>query len=222
MPGARARMLSGLMAVLFLSMALPGCLSLVVGREMMEGARGPPEVRDVTDSLDLSHVWQSDGTNVDAYHEIKTGHVRIDPTVETVIINFQVSMGGDDLDDVAEDVLERLAEAGVSEVQLAQRYVEVWLYPCDETGENCDDAIFHERTNNSLNQTRLELDAHELPRFGKWRLVAEGQGVDTTVVPLVGDLVGWQDAWTLRVSVIRPCLSFPEDPETCTATIEFA
>ena len=56
--------MSAVMALLFVSMALPGCLSLVVGREMMESARGYPQVREISTPYDLSHTFVIDGTAV--------------------------------------------------------------------------------------------------------------------------------------------------------------
>ena len=57
MSNLRKRTMSAVMALLFVSMALPGCLSLALCREMMEGARGPPTVSNMATYDDLSHTF---------------------------------------------------------------------------------------------------------------------------------------------------------------------
>ena len=56
--------MSTIIALLFVSMAMPGCISLVLGREMMEGVRGEPEVREMSTPYDLSHTFIVDGSDV--------------------------------------------------------------------------------------------------------------------------------------------------------------
>ena len=64
MSGLRKRTMSAIMAVLFVSLAMPGCLSLVLGREMMESARGLPRVEEKLTPYDLSHTFVIDGTEL--------------------------------------------------------------------------------------------------------------------------------------------------------------
>ncbi|MEE2811915.1 MAG: hypothetical protein VX627_02660 [Candidatus Thermoplasmatota archaeon] len=215
----RKRSLSAMMALLFVSMAMPGCLSMVIGRELLEGARDPVTISDVSHSYDLSHVWQNQ-TAVDEYRESKMVTIPIDHTVEQIIINFQASIYYDDIttNENVQQVLDMLQDAGIEEAQLAERYVEVWLYPCDSAGIECGEAIYHEYTEKTYPQNRTTINADENPfSEGTWRLEAVGQGVDATIVPVFG----FQDSWTLRVSVIRPCVVFPESPDDCTPTVEF-
>ena len=84
----RKRTLSAIMTLLFISLAMPGCLSLVIGREMMESTRGKPNIEQVDSAYDLSHTWQNI-TDPDDFHEIKTILIPIDHTVQEVIVNFQ-------------------------------------------------------------------------------------------------------------------------------------
>ncbi|MDP6906434.1 MAG: hypothetical protein QF440_03350 [Candidatus Thalassarchaeaceae archaeon] len=213
----RRQTISATLALLFVSMALPGCLSLVIGRELMEGARGMPETKPKYTSYDLSHTWQN-STELDDYQESKTQLIPIDHTVQEILIQFQVSIRNDDIDDLAEPILEALNDAGITQTNLAQRYVEVWLYPC-EVMDDCD-YIYHERTNGSFEQTQTKFTTDNTTfKESTWRLVVEGQGVDASSVPFVG----FQDSWLLILSVKRPCVEFPEssgDEDECIPKVD--
>ena len=50
------------MVVMFLTMSLPGCLSLAYGREIMEGVREEPKIDEDWRVYDLSHTFVIDGT----------------------------------------------------------------------------------------------------------------------------------------------------------------
>ena len=197
------------MALLFVSMALPGCLSLVLGREMMEGARGAPTVSNTAIPYDLSLTFvinTSDSNFVTQVTENKYAQIPIDHTVQIIIINFETNMRNEDL----------------IPDEFDEREVHVRLLWCDDSGANCDesDPIYEVLANNgSYPQTRTELDRLD-PKFkdGLWELTVEGRGVGwNTGVSIIDS----QDSWSLRVTVIRPCLTFPETPDVCTPTIEF-
>ena len=201
--------MSAIMALLFVSMALPGCLSLVLGREMMEGARGAPTVSNTAIPYDLSHTFvinTSDSNFVSQVTEDKYAQIPIDHTVQMIIINFETNMRNEDL------ILDEIDE----------REVHVRLLWCDDSGANCDesDPIYEVMADNgSYPQTRTELDRLD-PKFrdGLWELTVEGRGIGwNTGVSIIDS----QDSWSLRVTVIRPCLTFPETPDVCTPTIEF-
>ena len=205
MTGLRRQTMSAVMALLFVSMAMPGCLSLVLGREMMESARGFPEVREMSTPYDLSHTFVIDGTEVlpTQVQKPMTEQIPIDHTVNEIIINFQTSVN---------------YYTGDSD----PRYVHVELLWCDDNGANCDQAnpIYEVMADNgSYPQTRTEL-ARNLNPFedGLWRLTVDGRGTGTNTG--VG-VIDFQDSWVLRITVIRPCLAFPESPEECTPTIDF-
>jgi len=204
----RKRTMSAIMALLFVSMSLPGCLSLVIGREMMEGARGAPTVSSTPTSYDLSHTFvinTSDPNLVTQVVEDKYAQIPIDYTVQNIIIIFETNMKNEDL----------------IPDELDERRVEVRLVWCDENGANCDDSdpIYHVMADDgSYPQTRTELDRSD-PKFedGLWELTVEGRGIGwNTGVSIVDS----QDSWSLRVTVMRPCLTFPETPDICTPTIE--
>ena len=206
MPVLRSqKTMSAVMALLFVSLAMPGCLSLVVGREMMESTRGFPEVREMSLPYDLSHTFIIDGSEglPTILPKQLTEQIPIDHTVQEIIINFQTTVN---------------YYTGDSD----QRYVEVALLSCDDTGANCDSSnpIYEVMADNgSYPQTRTELNCNLNPcDTGLWRLTVEGRGMGTDTG--VG-LLDFQDSWVLRVTVIRPCLSFPESPEECTPTVDF-
>ena len=118
---SRQKTMSAIIALLFVSMAMPGCLSLVIGREMIEGVRKAPEVREMPTPFDLSHTFVIDGTEVlpTQVQKTITEQIPIDHTVQEIIINFQTSVN---------------YYAGDSD----QRYVHVELLWCDDSGANCD------------------------------------------------------------------------------------
>ena len=85
MPALRSqKTMSAVMALLFISMAMPGCLSLVVGREMMESVRGLPEVREMGTLTDLSHTFVIDGSEglPTIFPKQLTEQIPIDHTVQ--------------------------------------------------------------------------------------------------------------------------------------------
>ena len=104
------------MALLFISMAMPGCLSLVVGREMMESVRGLPDVREMGTKTDLSHTFVIDGSEglPTILPKQLTEQIPIDHTVQEIIINFRTNVN---------------YYTGESD----QRYVHVELLWCDDT-----------------------------------------------------------------------------------------
>ena len=201
--------MSAVMAVLFVSMAMPGCLSLVLGREMMESARGFPEVQEKPTLYDLSHTFVIDGTELLPTQSQKTlfEPIPIDDTVQEVIIYFETSVNY------------FLGDADI-------RYVHVELLWCEDDGAgnpvNCDQSnpIYEVMADNgSYEPERTELDRNVNPfESGIWSLTVDGRGTGwNTGVTIVDE----QDSWILGVTVVRPCLAFPENPDVCTPTIEF-
>ena len=193
---SRQKTMSAIIALLFVSMAMPGCLSLVIGREMIEGVRKAPEVREMPTPFDLSHTFVIDGTEVlpTQVQKTITEQIPIDHTVQEIIINFQTSVN---------------YYAGDSD----QRYVHVELLWCDDSGANCDtsDPVYEVMADNgSYPQTRTELDCNLNPcERGLWRMTVDGRGMGTDTG--VG-LLDFQDSWVLRTTEIRPCLLFHEEP----------
>lgn len=205
------------MTLLILSLAMPGCLSLVIGREMMESTRGKPNIAQVDSAYDLSHTWQNI-TDPDDFHEIKTILIPIDYTVQEVIVNFQASIRNNVNNTATETIWDLAEQFGFAKQDLGQRYVEVNLYPCEEPN-GCEVIYYQFYENSEQNRTTFpNADYPFLEGFqeGKWRLAVEGQGIDASAVPGVG----WQDSWTLWVTVLRPCVEFPESPEDCTPTVD--
>ncbi len=205
MGGIYNRSICAVMAVLFLSMSMSGCLSLVLGREIMEGVRGEPEIKDEWTPYDLSHsfvVDESGGNPLEQIQETKTEQIKIDETVSKIIIVFKTSVN---------------YHVGDSD----QRYVHVELLWCDDLGSNCDTANpIYERMadNGSYSQETFELN-REIDQFedGLWRLTIEGRGAGTSTGISTLD---FEDSWLLLVRVARPCLEFPESKPECTPLVD--
>lgn len=203
MGGLYKRSICAVMTVLFLTMSLPGCLSLVYGREIMEGVRGEPEIDEDWRVYDLSHTFVLEGA--DAFSQIqesKTEQIEIDETVSEVVIIFKTSVN---------------YHLGESD----QRYVSVQLLWCDEFGSNCDTSnpIYEVMADNgSYPQETVEID-RDITQFddGMWLLTVDGRGGGTNTGISTLD---FEDSWLLRVRVVRPCLQFPESPTECTPLID--
>ena len=203
MSGLYKRSICAVMTVLFLTMSLPGCLSLVYGREIMEGVRGEPEIDEDWRVYDLSHTFVLEGA--DAFSQIqesKTEQIEIDETVSEVVIIFKTSVN---------------YHLGESD----QRYVSVELIWCDEFGSNCDTSnpIYEVMADNgSYPQETIEID-RDITQFddGMWLLTVDGRGGGTNTGISTLD---FEDSWLLRVRVVRPCLQFPESPTECTPLID--
>ena len=203
MSGLYKRSICAAMTVLFLTMSLPGCLSLVYGREIMEGVRGEPEIDEDWRVYDLSHTFVLEGA--DAFSQIqesKTEQIEIDETVSEVVIIFKTSVN---------------YHLGESD----QRYVSVELLWCDEFGSNCDTSnpIYEVMADNgSYPQETIEID-RDITQFndGMWLLTVDGRGGGTNTGISTLD---FEDSWLLRVRVVRPCLQFPESPTECTPLID--
>ena len=203
MSGLYKRSICAVMTVLFLTMSLPGCLSLVYGREIMEGVRGEPKIDEDWRVYDLSHTFVLEGA--DAFSQIqesKTEQIEIDETVSEVVIIFKTSVN---------------YHLGESD----QRYVSVQLIWCDEFGSNCDTSnpIYEVMADNgSYPQETIEID-RDITQFedGMWLLSVDGRGGGTNTGISTLD---FEDSWLLRVRVVRPCLQFPESPTECTPLID--
>ena len=203
MGGLYKRSICTVMTVLLLTMSLPGCLSLVYGREIMEGVRGEPEIDEDWRVYDLSHTFVLEGA--DAFSQIqesKTEQIEIDETVSEVVIIFKTSVN---------------YHLGESD----QRYVSVQLLWCDEFGSNCDTSnpIYEVMADNgSYPQETVEID-RDITQFddGMWLLTVDGRGGGTNTGISTLD---FEDSWLLRVRVVRPCLQFPESPTECTPLID--
>ncbi len=203
MSGLYKRSICAVMTVLFLTMSLPGCLSLVYGREIMEGVRGEPKIDEDWRVYDLSHTFVLEGA--DAFSQIqetKTEQIEIDETVSEVVIIFKTSVN---------------YHLGDSD----QRYVSVQLLWCDEFGSNCDTSnpIYEVMADNgSYPQETIEID-RDITQFedGMWLLSVDGRGGGTNTGISTLD---FEDSWLLRVRVVRPCLQFPESPTECTPLID--
>ena len=153
MPNLRKRTLSAIMTLLFISLAMPGCISLVIGREMMESTRGKPNIEQVDSPYDLSHTWQNI-TEADDYHEQKSILIPIDHTVQEVIVNFQTSIPNNVNNSFTQEIWDLAEEFGITKQDLGQRYVEVQLFPCEEVG-GCEAIYYHFHENSKANNSKF-------------------------------------------------------------------
>ena len=199
--GKRRAWLALLSATLMLSISLSGCLTLVVGREIMEGARGTPTIEDTSMAYDLSHEFTS--TEFSAIAHGNQTVIPIDETVSEVIVHFGVQLSYDDVGGV-----------GLENFTAGQRYVEAWLYPPGESPNG--NPWWHERTEEDFAQNRSRW-ADQQFESGDWLLEVDamGYGVDAPI-----DSLSFHDTFELRVTVIRPCVIFPETPDVCTPQVE--
>jgi hypothetical protein len=205
--GHNRRAICAILALLFISIPMSGCLSLVAGREMMEGARGEPMVEETSTDFVLNHDFIVDGTGLpfDQVQHSMTDQILIDRTVSEILIVFKVNFNFDDI--IPEEV--------------DFREVDVRLLWCDDDGLNCDesDPIFSQTETDSW-EGSIEIKRDETSAFqdGLWRLQVTGTGAGSNT-GISGEV---QDGWRLTATVFRPCLSFPESPEECTPTIDLA
>ena len=135
-----------------------------------------------------------------------------------MIVNFQTSIRNDVNNSITDEFWAFLADFGFMKEDLGQRYVKVWLYPC-EVVDACEAIYYQHYEGIEGNRTVFPNPDYPFPEgFGNenWRLEVEGQGVDASAVPGVG----WQDSWSLFVTVLRPCVVFPESPDDCTPTVD--
>jgi hypothetical protein len=203
--GLYNRSICALMTILFLTISLPGCLSLVYGREIMEGVRGEPKIDEDWSVYDLSHTFVLEGAEAfSQIQETKTEQIEIDETVSEIVIIFKTTV----------NFQEFFGDAD-------QRYVHVELLWCDEFGSNCDtDNPIYEvmADNGSYDQETVEID-RDIDQFddGMWLLTVDGRGAGSNTGVSTLD---FEDSWLLRVRVVRPCLQFPESPTDCTPLID--
>ena len=205
--GHNRRAICAILVLLFFSIPMSGCLSLVAGREMMEGARGLPEVRASSTSYILDHDFVIDGTALpfaQAQHSM-TEQIPVDYTVSEILIVYKVNIQADTL--IPEEI--------------DFRKVEIILIWCDDDGLNCDEDVpLYSQTFYDGEEDQVSIDRDETSfDDGLWRLQVTGTGIGTDTDTIPGEQ---RDGWRLTATVFRPCLSFPESPEECTPTIDLA
>lgn len=198
---ARKTWLALIVGLLMVSIPMSGCLSLVVGREIMEGARGTPSIEETSSTYDLSHLFTS--TELAAISHENQTVIPIDDTVSEIIVHFGVQLSYDDVGGI-----------GLENFTAGQRYVEAWLYPPGEAPSG--NPWWHERTEEDFAQNRTRW-ADQQFESGDWLLQVDsmGYGVDAPI-----DSLSFHDTFELRVTVIRPCVIFPENPDACIPLVE--
>ena len=183
-----------------MSVSLSGCLSLVIGRELMEGARDEPEITDVAEQHFLAYTFTTNA--IDTYQHSNQTNISIDHTVSDIIITFRVQMDAD-------SILGPL-NINVSQWTGDERYVEAWLYEPDGS------EWWNMRTEDdmALNRTEYESPPLTFPS-GEWNLVVDSRGFGWQT-----DLMEAHDSYELTVTIIKPCVTFGESPDICIPLVD--
>jgi len=188
-----------LILMLLLSSSLSGCIGLVASRELMEWTRGVPTTEDKIVPYAFNHTF--DSTEIEAIiHNPPPKEIQFDPEVKEIRIFFRVVMdfseiGGIDTNNLTSTV----------------RYVHARLW---EPGadKNIDEPFWQD---NATSDRYPPLKRFYPPfEAGIWELEVEAQGYGLTT-PV--DQISFHDEFEVSVSVVRPCILFPEraNPEDC-------
>jgi hypothetical protein len=188
------------LAVILLSMStFSGCIGLVVSRELMERVRGVPETQEAVVVYGFDHVFDSIDPADIIFHP-PPHQIRIDSEVKEIQIFFRVQM------DFSE-----IAGFETGNLTSTVRYVHAMLWE-PGANKNTDTPYWEE---NATTDRYPPLQRFSPPfELGVWELEvdAQGYGWDTFV-----DQASFHDEFEVSVSVIRPCIEFPEraDPDEC-------
>ncbi len=188
------------LAAILLSMSLfSGCIGLVASRELMEWNRGVPETKDEVVVFGFDRVFDSTDPADIIFHP-QPHQIRIDSEVKEIQVFFRVQM------DFSE-----IAGVETSNLTSTVRYVHAMLWE-PGANKNTDTPYWEE---NATTDRYPPLQRFSPPfEFGVWELEvdAQGYGLDTPI-----DQISFHDEFEVSVSVIRPCIEFPEraDPDEC-------
>jgi len=180
-----------LILTLLLTSSLSGCIGLVASRELMEWTRGVPETDEKTQAYQFNHTFES--TNLDTFFNDPPKEIEFDSEVKSIRIYFRVVMdfseiGGIDTNNLTSTV----------------RYVHARLW---EPGadKNVDEPFWQENATSD----RYPPQQRFYPPFevGTWELEVEAQGYGLTTIV---DQISFHDEFEVSVSVVRPCILFPE------------
>jgi hypothetical protein len=187
-------------AVVLVSMTtFSGCIGLVVSRELMEQVRGVPETEDAVLVYSFDHVFDSTDPEDIIFHP-EPHQIRIDSEVKEIQVFFRVQM------DFSE-----IAGFETGNLTSTVRYVHAMLWE-PGANKNTDTPYWEE---NATTDRYPPLQRFSPPfELGVWELEvdAQGYGLDTPI-----DQISFHDEFEVSVSVIRPCIEFPEraDPDEC-------
>ena len=185
-----------LLLVLVLSTSFSGCLGLVLSREMMEWSRGPPTENRVVTVYQFNHTFDSTDP-ADIIFNPEPASIRIDSEVKELRIYFRVQMDWSEI-------------AGFETNNLTGnvRYVHARLWLPD-TDKNSDQPFWE---NNATSDKYPPMQRYYPPfEDGVWELEVEAQGYGVTT-PV--DQLSFHDEFDVSVSVVRPCIEFPELAES--------
>jgi hypothetical protein len=187
-----------LILMLLLSSSLSGCIGLVASRELMEWTRGAPTTDDKVEVYSFNHIF--DSTELQAIiHTPAPEEIQFDSEVKEIRIFFRVVM------DCPAPIID------CSNVTGEVRYVHARLW---EPGadKNIDEPFWQD---NATSDRYPPLKRFYPPfEAGTWELEVEAQGYGLTT-PI--DQISFHDEFEVSVSVVRPCILFPEraNPEDC-------
>jgi len=174
-----------LLAILFTT---PGCLGLVVSREMMEDLRVDPSHRNQEVTVGWSYEFDLDNLSSAQYHN--TSDIPIDYTVQDIIVIFRAEFPYN-FQNVTGDL----------------RYVHARLW---EPGvrDGGGTPFWELRVTEDQPQIRERWEVGSEPfTSGDWMLEveAQGYGIDAPI-----ELASFHDQFDVYVTVIRPCVHFAE------------
>lgn len=187
------------MLLLMVSTSVSGCIGLVASRELMEWTRGVPTTDNRVEAYQFNHTF--DSTDLQAVIFNPPPHeIEFDSEVQEIRIYFRVVMdfseiGGVDTNNLTSSV----------------RYVHARLW---EPGadKDVDEPFWQENATSD----RYPPTQRFYPPFeaGTWELEVEAQGYGLTT-PV--SQISFHDEFEVSVSVVRPCILFPEraHPDDC-------
>ncbi|MDP6742320.1 MAG: hypothetical protein QF807_03340 [Candidatus Thalassarchaeaceae archaeon] len=188
----RARLALVLALLCFSTSMLSGCIGLVASRELMEWNRGVPDTDQVTIPYSFEHTFDSTNPE-DIIHNPEPKQISVDLEVKEMRVFFRVQMpyseiGGIDTANVTSTV----------------RYVHAKLWEPD-ANKNTDTPFWEENTTTDHYPPMKRF----YPPFdeGVWELEVRAQGYGWTS-PV--DQLSFHDEFEVSVSVVRPCILFPE------------
>ncbi|PXY71086.1 MAG: hypothetical protein CXX83_00760 [Methanobacteriota archaeon] len=181
-----------LILTLLLSSSLSGCIGLVASRELMEWTRGVPKTEDKVVPYSFNHTFDSTELEAIIFNPAPK-EIQFDSEVKEIRIFFRVVM-----DCPPAPIID------CSNFTSAVRYVHARLWE-PGANKNVDEPFWQD---NATSDRYPPLKRFYPPfEAGTWELEVEAQAYGLTT-PV--DQISFHDEFEVSVSVVRPCILFPE------------